>query len=129
MSVIFAAGGAEPALAAKAATSEIPIVFASGAGLLLVRRPPKSRWRPDNPAVCMALSVRNSKVVINGLARCLRRLELNGSACFLLPDGRSIRGIAARRDVIDLDCDEIATTELAIDGEVEERKSRTRPST
>jgi putative tryptophan/tyrosine transport system substrate-binding protein len=30
VSVIFAAGGAEPALAAKAATSEIPIVFANG---------------------------------------------------------------------------------------------------
>jgi len=30
LSVIFAGGGAEPALAAKAATSKIPIVFASG---------------------------------------------------------------------------------------------------
>jgi len=30
VSVIFAAGGAEPALAAKVATSEIPIVFANG---------------------------------------------------------------------------------------------------
>ena len=30
VSVIFAGGGAEPALAAKAATSEIPIVFANG---------------------------------------------------------------------------------------------------
>jgi ABC-type uncharacterized transport system substrate-binding protein len=30
VSVIFAAGGGEPALAAKAATSEIPIVFANG---------------------------------------------------------------------------------------------------
>jgi putative tryptophan/tyrosine transport system substrate-binding protein len=30
VSVIFAGGGAEPALAAKAATSEIPIVFATG---------------------------------------------------------------------------------------------------
>src|SRR5436305_3586855 len=30
VSVIFAAGGAEPALAAQAATSEIPIVFATG---------------------------------------------------------------------------------------------------
>ena len=30
VSVIFAGGGAEPALAAKAATSKIPIVFASG---------------------------------------------------------------------------------------------------
>jgi len=30
VSVIFAGGGSEPALAAKAATSEIPIVFASG---------------------------------------------------------------------------------------------------
>jgi len=30
VSVIFAAGGAEPALAAKAATSEIPIIFANG---------------------------------------------------------------------------------------------------
>jgi ABC-type uncharacterized transport system substrate-binding protein len=31
VSVIFAGGGSEPALAAKAATSEIPIVFATGA--------------------------------------------------------------------------------------------------
>ena len=31
VSVIFAGGGAEPALAAKAATSKIPIVFANGA--------------------------------------------------------------------------------------------------
>jgi ABC transporter substrate binding protein len=30
VSVIFAGGGAEPALAAKAATSKIPIVFANG---------------------------------------------------------------------------------------------------
>ena len=40
VSVIFAGGGSEPALAAKAATSEIPIVFATGAvpGQLTPRR-------------------------------------------------------------------------------------------
>jgi hypothetical protein len=65
---------------------------------------------------------RSSLVVIDRLSRCLRQFELNGSACFLLSDSRSIRGIAIRRDIINFEGHEIATTELAIDSEVEERK-------
>jgi hypothetical protein len=39
-----------------------------------------------------------------------------------LPDSRSIGSIATRRDIINFEGNEIATTKLAIDGEVKERK-------
>jgi hypothetical protein len=36
VSVIFEGGGSEPAFAAKAATSQIPIVFATGADPIII---------------------------------------------------------------------------------------------
>jgi hypothetical protein len=84
---------------------------------------------PASEQVSFRFSARSSQVVIHGLARSLRQLKLDRSACLLLPNHRSIRRITTWRHVINFERHEIAATKLAVDGEVEESKSRTRPST
>ncbi len=65
----------------------------------------------DDPQITKSLAFGwQTHVVINSLVRCLRQLELDGSTCLPLPDGRSIRGIATRRDIINFEGYEIATT-------------------
>jgi len=56
------------------------------------------------------------------LAGLFGNLEPNRSPCLFLPDRRSIDWVAIRRHVIDADGNDIAATELAIDGQIEERQ-------
>lgn len=60
------------------------------------------------------------QVVIDSLASLFRDLERDRPARLSLTDGGSLGGIAARRDVIDTERDEIAAPQLAIDCEIEQ---------
>src|SRR5262245_55032381 len=59
-------------------------------------------------------------VVVDGLPRCLGQLEPHRATRFLLPDRSPVSRISTRRNVIDLERDDIATAELAVDGEIEQ---------
>jgi hypothetical protein len=62
------------------------------------------------------------KVVVNCLAGLLCYFELNRPTSFLLPDDCSVQGVPVGRQVIDLDGDNIAAPQLAVDCEVEQSK-------
>src|SRR5262249_60731566 len=62
--------------------------------------------------------------VVNDLPGLIRQLELDRSPGLLLPDGRAIDRIAIRSDIFDLQGDDVATTQLAVDRNVEKGKGR-----
>ena len=67
--------------------------------------------------------------VVNGLAGLIRQLEPDRSPGLLLPDGRTIDRIAIRSDIFDPQGDDVATTQLAVDRNVEKgARSRVRLS-
>ena len=57
--------------------------------------------------------------VVNGLPGLIRQLELDRSPGLFLSDGRAIDRIAIRSDIFDLQGDDVATTQLAVNREVE----------
>ena len=59
------------------------------------------------------------QIVVDGLARLLRDLELDRAPRLSLADGGSVDGVAMRRNVADPEPHEIAPSEFAIHGEVE----------
>ena len=69
------------------------------------------------------LATRQPRVVIDGHARLVGQLKPLGSAGLLLPDRRTIYGVAARSHVIDAYCDDVIASQLAVDGEVEQGPS------
>jgi hypothetical protein len=60
--------------------------------------------------------------VVYGLPGLIRQLELDRSPGLLLPDGRTIDRTAMRSDIFDSQGDDVATTKLAVDHEVEKGK-------
>lgn len=60
--------------------------------------------------------------VVNGLPGLIRQLELDRPPGLLMPDGRTIDRIAIRSDIFDPQGDDVATTQLAVDGKVEKGK-------
>jgi hypothetical protein len=60
--------------------------------------------------------------VVNGLPGLIRQLELDRSPGLLLPDGRAIDRIAIRSEIFELQGDDVATTQLAVDRNVEKGK-------
>jgi len=52
----------------------------------------------------------------------LSHFKPNGLSCLLLANGRPIYCIAVGRDILDFQCNDIASPKLAIDGQVEQRK-------
>jgi hypothetical protein len=65
------------------------------------------------------LELRETKVIIQGLARQFGQLKPNGSSGLPLPDSRPVNGIAVGGHVIDAQGDEVAA--LAVDGQIEHR--------
>jgi hypothetical protein len=57
--------------------------------------------------------------VVNGLPGLIRQLELDWSPGLLLPDGRAVDRIVIWSDIFDPQGDDVATTQLAVDREVE----------
>src|ERR1700730_14989577 len=68
------------------------------------------------------LLVESSHILINGLACLLGQLKPDGLTCFLLTHCRTVNRISVRCDVLDLQSNDIATAQLAIDGHVEHGK-------
>jgi hypothetical protein len=62
-----------------------------------------------------------SHVIVDNLASLFRQLEPDGLPGFLLPNRGPIDGVSAWRNILDLEADEIAAAELAIDGHIEHR--------
>src|SRR6185437_15679261 len=60
--------------------------------------------------------------IVNGLTGLISQHELDRSPCLLLSDGRTVDRIAIRRDVFDPQGDNVATSQLAVDRKVEQRK-------
>jgi hypothetical protein len=73
------------------------------------------------------LSVADAKVVIQRLTGHLRQLEANGPASLPLTDVGAVNCIAVGRHVLHAQSDEVATTQLAIDGQIEERQVANAP--
>jgi hypothetical protein len=61
-------------------------------------------------------------VVIDGLPGLLGELEAYRATGLPLPHGSTVGGVAVRSDVIDLDGDDIAAAQLAVDRQVEHRE-------
>ena len=61
-------------------------------------------------------------MVVDRLAGLFRDLEANRPSCFSLSNGGSINGITIWCDVNDLEADNVAATELAVDGQVKKRE-------
>jgi hypothetical protein len=61
-------------------------------------------------------------VFVDGLSRCLGQLKPDRPTSLLLPNSRAIGCITARGDIINLERHDIATTELTVDGEIEQSK-------
>ena len=58
-------------------------------------------------------------VIIDSFAGLLTQLKANGMSGFPLADVCPINSHALRRDILDLEADDITASELAVDGEIE----------
>jgi hypothetical protein len=61
-------------------------------------------------------------VVVDGLASWLGQLKPDRTAGLFLAHACAIDGVPVGRNVIDFDCDNVTTPELAIDREIEQRE-------
>jgi hypothetical protein len=59
-------------------------------------------------------------VGVHGLTCLLRQFKPDGSPGLFLPNGRPIGGIAIRSNVLDLEGDDITTSQFAVDGQIEQ---------
>src|SRR5215468_528072 len=64
---------------------------------------------------------RYSDVVIDGLSRLLRQLKSDGVASLSLAHSGTMDGIAVGRDIVHLESDNITSSELAVDRDIEQR--------
>src|SRR6266853_3822706 len=62
------------------------------------------------------------QVVVDGLPGLLGDFEPDRNASLFLPDRGTINGVAMGGDVVDLERDDIAAAQLAVDGEIENRQ-------
>jgi hypothetical protein len=67
-------------------------------------------------------AARLAQVVVERLTRHLGQLEPDGSAGLALADSGAVDGVAVRRHVIDAERHQIAASQLAVDGEVEQHQ-------
>ena len=81
-----------------------------------------SGWRCAAKRNSSWLPVCDAEVFINRLAGLFGDLEPYRPAGFLLADRRSLNGVPVRGDVLDFESDDIATAQLAVDGEIEQRQ-------
>lgn len=87
---------------------------------VLARRKVRLILNPARKGV--GASIRWSRVqpLLQRDAGLLHDLELNRSAGLVLDNSRSISHVAARRDVVDAEADEIAAAQLIVDGKIEQ---------
>src|SRR5271168_2780652 len=68
------------------------------------------------------LAVRHAEIVVERLASLFGELKPHRPASFLLAHRCAIHGVSVRGNVLDFESDDIATAQLAIDGEIEQRQ-------
>jgi hypothetical protein len=68
------------------------------------------------------LHICGPKIVVDRFAGLICQLELHRSTSFLLPNHRAVDGIFVWCDVLHFECDDIAASKLAIDGQIEHGK-------
>jgi hypothetical protein len=68
------------------------------------------------------LPVCHAEVFIDSLPGLFCDLEPHRSAGLLLADSHSLNGVSVRGNVFDFESDNIATAQLAVDGEIEQRQ-------
>jgi hypothetical protein len=83
----------------------------------------KDRFAPLTPGEkeLPGLPTGRPKVFVDGVASVLDQFELDGLARLLLPNRRTIDRVAARRDVLNFDCYDVAAAQLAVDSQLEHR--------
>src|ERR1700731_4655 len=86
-----------------------------------VDRPPAWPARRSEQKVA-GLSVGGADVVIDRLPGLFGHLEPHGHAGLLLAHRRAFNGVSVRRNVLDLESDDIATAQLAVDRQIEHRQ-------
>jgi len=59
------------------------------------------------------------QIIIDRQSRVLRDLEFDGSSSLPLKDRCPVHGSPVRDDIRDFEADDVATAQLAIDGEIE----------
>jgi hypothetical protein len=91
------------------------------AGVLTGRHGP-TRSTASSEQVLTRLLAGCLKEVVNGLAGLISQLELHRSPSLLLPDDRAIDCITIWGNIFDLQGYDIATTQLAEDGKIEQGK-------
>jgi len=69
-----------------------------------------------------SLPVCHAEVFIDSLSGLFGDLEPHRPAGLLLADRRTLNGVSVWGNVLDFESDDIATTQLAIDGEIEQRQ-------
>jgi len=62
------------------------------------------------------------QIIIDGFAGLLGEFEAHRSPGLVLTDGCPVHGIATRRDIAQPEADQIASAQLAVDSEVEQRQ-------
>jgi hypothetical protein len=72
---------------------------------------------------------RGTDVVVDGLPRLLCHFEANRLSRFLLSDRCSINGTSMWGNIFDLESDDIAAAQLAVDGQIEHRQIAHLPCT
>jgi hypothetical protein len=68
------------------------------------------------------------EIFVDGLSGLIRQLEFDRSASFLLPNHRAVDSISVWRNVLDLEADHIAASELAVYGQIEHSEVAGSPS-
>jgi hypothetical protein len=69
------------------------------------------------------------EVVVDCLPRLLCHFEADGLSRFLLSDPSPINGATMWGNIFDLESDNIATAQLAVDGQIEHRQIASLPCT
>jgi hypothetical protein len=72
--------------------------------------------------VLIRLLIGGSDVVVDGLTGLLGHLEPDKLASLLLVHRRAIDGMSVRRHIFHLEADNVAASQLAIDGQIEHRE-------
>jgi hypothetical protein len=62
------------------------------------------------------------QIVVDCLAGLFAQFKSDWPSCLLLSDHCAVRCVSARSDILDLDCDDVAATKLAVDRQIEHGK-------
>jgi hypothetical protein len=96
-----------------------PLAYTTG---LLSGRERVARVASASEQEFARLFARRPDVIIDSFAGLLTQFKPNGMSGFPLADGCSINSHVLWRDILDLEADDVAASELAVDREIEHRQ-------